>query len=100
MNLPKSLGGIVLSAVFIISMSACGTTEPSSSASSLSEAKALKITDITGRTVEFDEAPERIVLGEGRALFATSILNHEKPFNNVVAMGNDLKKVPPPSTTN
>lgn len=95
MNLPKSLGGILLSAVFIISMSACGTTEPSSSASSLSEARALKITDITGRTVEFDEAPERIVLGEGRALFATSILNHEKPFNNVVAMGNDLKKSAP-----
>lgn len=55
----------------------------------------LTVTDVKDRTVEFDKAPERIVLGEGRGIFATAILNKDKPADKVVAMGTDLAKAAP-----
>ncbi|WKD60506.1 corrinoid ABC transporter substrate-binding protein [Corynebacterium ciconiae DSM 44920] len=56
---------------------------------------AVTVTDVKGRTVTFDEQPERVILGEGRALFATSILNNEDPIDHVVAIGSDLTKGAP-----
>ncbi|MEJ5998933.1 ABC transporter substrate-binding protein [Corynebacterium sp. H130] len=55
----------------------------------------MTVTDVAGRTVTFDKLPERIILGEGRALFATSIIDREQPLNKVVAMGNDIKTAAP-----
>ncbi|MDY6051672.1 MAG: ABC transporter substrate-binding protein [Rothia sp. (in: high G+C Gram-positive bacteria)] len=52
---------------------------------------AVSFTDITGRTVALDKQPERIILGEGRSVFATGILNKEQPLDKVVAIGSDLK---------
>lgn len=56
---------------------------------------ALSVTDVAGRTVDFDKAPERVVLGEGRAMFATSLLNKDNPGENVVAIGSDLHQAAP-----
>lgn len=55
----------------------------------------MTITDVAGREVTFDKQPERIVLGEGRGLFATSILNREDPLANIVAVGKDLHQAAP-----
>ncbi|AKK03930.1 ABC transporter substrate-binding protein [Corynebacterium epidermidicanis] len=55
----------------------------------------ISVTDVMGRTVTFDKQPERIILGEGRSVFATSILDREQPTRNVVAMGSDLQSGAP-----
>ncbi|WKD58731.1 ABC transporter substrate-binding protein [Corynebacterium caspium] len=53
---------------------------------------AFKIVDVEGRTVEFDKAPEHIILGESRNLFATSILNKDKPLDKIVGWGTDMQR--------
>ena len=71
--------GVVSTAVLV----ACSTEETSQADgnSSSGEGKdgdngaAITLTDIAGREVTLEEEPERIVLGEGRTLFATGILN-------------------------
>ena len=50
---------------------------------------AVTVTDAAGRTLQFDELPERIVLAEGRAAYATALLQ-DNPLDNVVAYGQDL----------
>lgn len=52
---------------------------------------AVTVTDAAGRTLQFDELPERIVLAEGRVAYATALLQDE-PLRNVVAYGQDLEK--------
>ncbi|MDK8805013.1 ABC transporter substrate-binding protein [Corynebacterium pseudodiphtheriticum] len=53
---------------------------------------AITLTDIAGRKVTLEEEPERIILGEGRSLFATGILNTENPLDKIVCIGTDLKQ--------
>lgn len=53
---------------------------------------AITLTDIAGRKVTLEEEPERIILGEGRSLFATGILNTENPLDKIVGIGTDLKQ--------
>lgn len=55
-------------------------------------AAAVSFTDLAGRQVELDHAPERVILGEGRSVFATGVLNKEDPLDKVVAIGSDLKQ--------
>ncbi len=55
---------------------------------------ALTVHDAAGRTVEFAEQPERIILAEGRNTFVTAMLQ-EDPFHNVVAFGKDLSNAAP-----
>ena len=64
------LGAGVLAA---LTLSACTTTSDSGSGTadaSKSDAAAITITDVKDRTVTFDSPPERIILGEGRALIS------------------------------
>ncbi|MFD5867388.1 ABC transporter substrate-binding protein [Corynebacterium sp. NPDC060344] len=48
------------------------------------------VTDVAGRSVSFDARPERVILGEGRAAFATAMLDKDNPTDRVVAWGGDL----------
>lgn len=88
--------GVVSTAVLV----ACSTEEASQADgnSSPGEGKdgdngaAITLTDIAGREITLEEEPERIILGEGRTLFATGILNTEDPLDKVVGIGTDLKK--------
>ncbi|WJY97256.1 corrinoid ABC transporter substrate-binding protein [Corynebacterium fournieri] len=54
-------------------------------------AGSITVTDAAGRKIDFEELPERIVLAEGRAAYATALLQ-DKPLDNVVAYGQDLEK--------
>lgn len=80
-------------------LSACSSTDSSngSAASSTSGSadSAVVVTDVLGRKVEFDSRPERIILGEGRGVFATAILDNKNPLDRVVAIGNDLGNAAP-----
>lgn len=58
-------------------------------------AHALQVTDVLGRTVELDHAPQRIVLGEGRLFFALALLDRDNPFQRVVGWQNDMRLLDP-----
>ena len=51
----------------------CGAAEEVTGGSS-GDAE-FSFTDITGRDVELDNAPDRVILGEGRSIFATGVLD-------------------------
>jgi len=53
------------------------------------------VTDLAGREVEVPKSPRRVVLGEGRLLYATAILDTEAPFARLAAWGNDLRLYDP-----
>lgn len=81
-----------------LTLAACGQAADNSANSGGGDSAntgAVTITDVKGREVTFDEQPERIIMGEGRGLFATSILNKDNPIDNVVAMGSDLTSAAP-----
>lgn len=71
------------------------TSETASAQSGASQTRAadgaVTVTDAAGRTLQFNELPERIVLAEGRAAYATALLQDE-PLHNIVAYGQDLEK--------
>ncbi|GAA6180104.1 ABC transporter substrate-binding protein [Shimia sp. NS0008-38b] len=54
------------------------------------QAEALTVTDIAGRTVTFDELPDKIVLGEGRMMYGITPLTTRNPFEKIVGWNNDL----------
>lgn len=58
-------------------------------------ASAVQVTDVLGRSVEMDHAPQRIVLGEGRLFFALALLDRENPFQRVVGWQNDMRLLDP-----
>ena len=68
-----------------------GTNGASATTQTRSAEGAVTVTDAAGRTLQFDELPERIVLAEGRAAYATALLQ-DNPLDNVVAYGQDLEK--------
>jgi iron complex transport system substrate-binding protein len=58
-------------------------------------ASAVEVTDVLGRKVEVDHAPQRIVLGEGRLFFALALLDRDNPFQRVVGWQNDMRLLDP-----
>ncbi|MDF0731483.1 ABC transporter substrate-binding protein [Pseudomonas entomophila] len=58
-------------------------------------ASAVQVTDVLGRSVTLDHAPQRIVLGEGRLFFALALLDRDNPFQRVVGWQNDMRLLDP-----
>ncbi|PRD42932.1 ABC transporter substrate-binding protein [Phyllobacterium phragmitis] len=55
------------------------------------------IKDITGRDVEVNVPVEHVILGEGRQVYFTAILDRDNPFKRVVGWRDDLPKADPES---
>lgn len=53
-------------------------------------AEALTLTDIAGREISLPELPSRIILGEGRMMYAIAPLTDGNPFEKVVGWKDDL----------
>ncbi|MEL7181164.1 MAG: ABC transporter substrate-binding protein [Pseudomonadota bacterium] len=53
-------------------------------------AEALTLTDIAGREVTLPDTPSRIILGEGRMMYAIAPLATDDPFENIVGWKDDL----------
>ncbi|OSP54289.1 ABC transporter substrate-binding protein [Pseudoruegeria sp. SK021] len=66
-------------------------------AASLVQADPITLTDIAGRKVTVDAPVQRVILGEGRQVFFTSVLDGENPFERVVGWRDDLKQASPES---
>ena len=53
-------------------------------------AEALTLTDIAGREVTLPDTPSRIILGEGRMMYAIAPLATDDPFERIVGWKDDL----------
>lgn len=53
-------------------------------------ADAMTLTDIAGREVTLPDNPSRIILGEGRMMYAIAPLATDDPFENIVGWKDDL----------
>ncbi|MEM7438211.1 MAG: ABC transporter substrate-binding protein [Pseudomonadota bacterium] len=58
-------------------------------------AEALTLTDIAGREVTLPERPSKIILGEGRMMYAIAPLTDGNPFEKVVGWKDDLVQYDP-----
>ena len=88
--------GMAFAALGLAAATACTpATSTDTGASETHSQGGYELTDVAGRTVTLDEAPDRIVLAEGRGLFATSILNKDNPLEHIVAIGEDLHSAAP-----
>lgn len=58
-------------------------------------AETITVTDIAGRQVEVPHGAERIILGEGRMIYAITPLMTEAPFQRVLGWKDDLIKYDP-----
>lgn len=76
------LGAVTASALMIVQASGA-------------QAEALTVTDIAGRQVTLDALPDRIVLGEGRMMYAIAPLVDGNPFEKIVGWKDDLIQYDP-----
>lgn len=58
-------------------------------------AETASITDVTGRVVEVDVPVERVILGEGRQVYFTAVLDRANPFERIVGWRDDMSKADP-----
>lgn len=58
-------------------------------------ADAMTLTDIAGREVTLPDTPSRIILGEGRMMYAIAPLATDDPFENIVGWKDDLIQYDP-----
>lgn len=87
---------VALGVAALVGVSALGACSLADATGESPEASgSVQVTDVMGRTVSFEKQPERIILGEGRGIFATSIIDSEHPTDKVVAMGDDIKSAAP-----
>lgn len=59
------------------------------------QAEPMTITDIAGREVSLAEKPQRVILGEGRMMYAISAITDGNPFENIIGWKDDLIKYDP-----
>ncbi|MEM9475730.1 MAG: ABC transporter substrate-binding protein [Pseudomonadota bacterium] len=59
------------------------------------QAEAVTLTDIAGRQVTLDERPDKIILGEGRMMYAISAITDGNPFESIVGWKDDLVQFDP-----
>lgn len=59
------------------------------------QAQTITVTDLAGRTVEVRENVQRIILGEGRLLYALALLERDAPVKRVTAWADDMIKNDP-----
>jgi iron complex transport system substrate-binding protein len=50
----------------------------------------IEVTDLAGRTVKVKRGAERVILGEGRLMYGTSILDKDNPFRRLVGWAEDM----------
>jgi len=50
----------------------------------------ITVTDLAGRTVEVPHDPRRVILGEGRLLYATAILDRDDPAGRLAGWAEDM----------
>src|SRR5476649_2979421 len=60
-------------------------------------AQAKTVTDISQRTVEVPDNPQRIVVGESRMLYTLALVQEGNPAKNIVGWPGDMQNLDPQS---
>lgn len=55
----------------------------------------IEVVDVAGRTVKVKHGVQRAILAEGRLFYGTVVLDKDKPFSQIAAIGDDLKTFDP-----
>lgn len=58
-------------------------------------AEMITVTDIAGREVEVTLDPTKVIISEGRNLYAVSVLDRENPFKRIIGWRDDMKLYDP-----
>ncbi|MGL1921496.1 MAG: ABC transporter substrate-binding protein [Hyphomicrobiales bacterium] len=58
-------------------------------------AEMITVTDIAGREVEVTLDPTKVIISEGRNLYAVSIIDRENPFKRIIGWRDDMKLYDP-----
>lgn len=58
-------------------------------------AEEVTVTDIAGREVKVDVPVDKVILGEGRQIYLTAVLDAENPFKRVVGWREDFSQADP-----
>src|SRR5471030_3511279 len=81
MNMLKNTARVFsVAGLMVTSFSTFATTYP------------LNVTDLDGQKLTFTQAPQRIILQDGRDILSLAVLDKANPFQHVVAWNNLLKK--------
>ncbi|YCH23739.1 ABC transporter substrate-binding protein [Pseudomonas sp. D1-3] len=83
MTIPAFLARPMAALCLVCSVAAQGTDYP------------LTVTDLAGRQVTLEHEPQRIVLQDGRDLFALALLDREDPFKRITVWNNIIKRSDP-----
>lgn len=62
---------------------------------SVANAKNITVTDIAGRTVDVPHDPTRVIISEGRQLYAISVIDRKDPFKRIIGWRNDMELYDP-----
>ncbi|PCI87472.1 MAG: ABC transporter substrate-binding protein [Hyphomicrobiales bacterium] len=84
MNKIFRFAGVMTAATLAIGMSV-----------SAAVAEMITVTDLAGRVVEVPLDPTRVILGEGRQLYAISVIDREDPFKRIIGWRNDMMRADP-----
>ncbi len=57
--------------------------------------KKITVVDTAGRSVEVKQGVARVILGEGRMMYAITLLDKEKPFERIIGWKDDLMRYDP-----
>ena len=83
MTIPAFLARLTAALCLLCSVAAQATDYP------------LTVTDLAGRQVTLEREPQRIVLQDGRDLFALALLDREDPFKRITVWNNIIKRSDP-----
>lgn len=84
--------GALLTAFAVAACGSDGGAAGSSPSAGSVSADGHTVTDVEGRQVELPDNIDRVILGKGRLLYTTAMLDHDNPLDKVVGWANDLKK--------
>ncbi|MEM1289559.1 MAG: ABC transporter substrate-binding protein [Pseudomonadota bacterium] len=65
------------------------------SSGTLVQADPITLTDVAGREVTLPEAPNRIILGEGRLMYSIAAIEDGNPFDKIIGWKDDLIQFDP-----
>jgi len=76
-------------AAAILSLSFVPVTQPAA-AQSQQPGRRIEVIDLAGRHVSVRAGAERVILGEGRLMYGTGILDKDQPFRRIVGWADDM----------
>ncbi len=75
----------------VVVLTACSQAAPVAPTAKANVVSQVSVTDVVGRTVQLKLPVERMIFGEGRLIYLSSLLEKEDPFKHLVGWQEDLR---------